>query len=487
MSSPEEIPFSSFIKIDRDHHDAIYLQIVYQLINAIKRGQLSEGNKLPGSRLLAQELGVHRKTIIAALDELRDQDWIETIPNIGSFIKNPENKNIARANIQLFSERYGEIPISQNYILDIPTEDAICPLHFTDGQPDYRIIKSEELARFYSGVLRRKLLKQKSLYPSSIFYEQLCNYLNSTRNFHLERKYILSSGSREIILNILTQIIVKRGDLVLVSELNYFFANMTFRQSGAHVQTIPTIDGEINLQYIREHFRKGEIRLLYLQPKFQYPNTQSLSSQQRKELLSLAQEDEFIIIEDDTDHEFSFERNQNFSLFKENKNSWVIYLGSFGRFLIPGFQSYFMIGAENLITEAKKYLNLLGNIDLYKEQALAEIISEGDIHRYRRKVQKIYKERRNLFALLLQEAFQKEIHFHIPKGGLAFWLEFNSDISLVQWAENCQKRGLYIPKFCMYQDKKRCAMRLGFAHLNEEEMRQAISIFSESYFEIKGR
>src|SRR5699024_12870164 len=73
-------------------HDAlpIYLQIVYQFIQAVQRGLLSDGNKIPGSRNLCKELGVHRKTIVAALEELQTQGWVTIKPAVGTFVKNQD-------------------------------------------------------------------------------------------------------------------------------------------------------------------------------------------------------------------------------------------------------------------------------------------------------------------------------------------------------------------------------------------------------------
>jgi GntR family transcriptional regulator/MocR family aminotransferase len=49
MDSPVKIPYESFIKIDRKSETSIYLQIANQLINAIQRGFLPFGTKLPGT------------------------------------------------------------------------------------------------------------------------------------------------------------------------------------------------------------------------------------------------------------------------------------------------------------------------------------------------------------------------------------------------------------------------------------------------------
>src|SRR5690554_2082215 len=104
MSSPVHINFQSFIKIDRRKQDAVFMQIVYQFINAVKTNLLEDGDRIPGSRKIAEELQVHRKTILAALDELQDQGWIETVPNVGTFVKNPETSSTLNLNCKAFQQ-----------------------------------------------------------------------------------------------------------------------------------------------------------------------------------------------------------------------------------------------------------------------------------------------------------------------------------------------------------------------------------------------
>lgn len=110
MSSPVNVPFRSLIQIDRQSDQAVYLQIAYQLMNAIQRGMLVPGLKLPGTRSLCVDLGVHRKTIIAAYEELEMQGWIEIRPNKGAFIgtKTMENNPEPLPYSQELLVRYAE-------------------------------------------------------------------------------------------------------------------------------------------------------------------------------------------------------------------------------------------------------------------------------------------------------------------------------------------------------------------------------------------
>ncbi len=486
MSSPVGVSFSQFIRIDRRKVDPVYLQIVYQVINAVQRGILEDGQKLPGSRILSKELGVHRKTIVAALEELRAQGWIESKLNVGTFVKNSFPVSKVGGNSHVFPQKAG-FSFRKSFILDAPDQKNESPYRFTAGDLDYRIIKTNELARFYSVALRRRnLIKKLSGFPmhgNPFFKNQLSYYINQTRSFHIAPEHLLTAQSKEVILYILTQLLVEPQQVVLVGEWSYHFSNMVFRQAGANLKTIPMDEKGIRVSYIREHFKRGEIRAVYVHPQHQYPTTTSLSVARRTELIKLSEEYEFVIIEDDSDFELSYEKPTAWPLVKYSTLGKVIYLGCFGSFLTPGFQLHFMVAPKDIVEEAYKYLNIFGKMDVVKEQALGEIIREGDIHRYRRKALKVYQARRDLFAMLLEIHFANRLSFVVPHGGLAFWLQLNVLLSLNRWIKTCHKKGLFIPGNCLYQNRKMTALRLGFGHLNEEEMKEAVKLLKAGFEE----
>lgn len=93
MNSPVEFPYESFILINRSSEISIYMQISNQLINAIQRGFLPFGIKLPGTRALSIILNVHRNTIVAAYEELFAQGWVESLPNKGTLSSGKIRKN----------------------------------------------------------------------------------------------------------------------------------------------------------------------------------------------------------------------------------------------------------------------------------------------------------------------------------------------------------------------------------------------------------
>ncbi|MCM4167237.1 HTH-type transcriptional regulatory protein GabR [Arenibacter antarcticus] len=489
MSSPVIVPFNSFIKIDRRKKEAIYMQIVYQFINAVKSNLLEDDNRLPGSRKISEELQVHRKTIVAALSELQEQGWIETLPNIGSIVRNPELSPTQSKNSKAFQHppEKAAFHFKKDFILDTPIEKKQEKLFFTDGTPDYRIIKSEELVRFYTSVIRRK--KQSGPFLNTIddsllFRDQLSYYLNLTRGFHLSRDFLLPVAGLEQVHSILSRLLINTGDIVLVEELSYFLPNMIYNQAGAKMKTIPVDADGMNIDYIQNHYKPGEIRLVYINSTCQYPTTVRLSKRRKKQLLDLAEAYNFIVIEDDSDFEFSMIKNKKESLFRINGGNRIIYVGTFGRFLNPGFQMNFLIAPKDLLQEAAKYLNIFGKPDTMMEKALRELIHQGDIHRYQRKSKKVIAERKEMFAELLNTHFNNNILFNIPQAGLAFWIRFNTSFSLTQLQKNAGEKGLFIPSVCLYQNRSITALRLGFAHFNQQEMEEAVKVLDEAYWEV---
>ncbi|MGO3262717.1 MAG: PLP-dependent aminotransferase family protein [Mesonia sp.] len=489
MSSPVKIHFQSFIKIDRRKKEAIYMQIVYQFINAVKHSILENDDRLPGSRKIAEELQVHRKTIVAALAELQEQGWVKTLPNRGTFVKNPELSPGEVEKTKAFQQPPEKAPFQfrKEFILDTPIEERPEKLYFTDGTPDDRIIKSEELVRFYASVLKRK--KQAETLPNPtggnlFFRDQLSYYLNLTRGFHLSRDFLLPVAGLEQVLSILSRLLIHTGDVVLVEEFSYFLPNMIFNQAGAQMKTIPVDEDGMDIDFIEAHFKPGEIRLVYINTNCQYPTTASLSEKRKTQLLALAEAYDFIVIEDNTDVEFSSVKNKTASLFSKNNGKRILYVGSFGRFLNPGFQMNFLIAPKDLLQEATKYLNIFGKPDVMMEKALGELIHQGDIHRYQRKSKKVVTERKEHFADLLHSHFKDRIKFTIPSSGLAFWIRFPDFFSLTHLQAKAKERGLLIPSICLYQNRRITALRLGFAHLNLQEMEEAVQLLAESYEEV---
>lgn len=488
MNSPVEFPYESFILINRNSEISIYMQISNQLINAIQRGVLPFGIKLPGTRALSIILNVHRNTIVAAYDELLAQGWVESLPNKGTFVigKNQEKpfqiKDFEKNNLEHYPKSTG-FSFKTSNILDNPFEYSDCEYIFNDGVPDIRLTQIDHHSRIYSSILKRQAHKigQYNQDGSEFFKKNLSQFLNLSRGLPISKNNLLIARSTEMSIYIVSEILLSAGDVVLVGELSYFSVNMIFQKAGVKIQPISIDEEGINVEEVREVCKKQKIRMLYLTPHHHYPTTVTLSAKRRLELLNLANEFGFIILEDDYDYDFHYDKSPILPLASADTNGMVIYIGSFGKSLVPGFRTGFIVAPENLMIEMRKYLGIIDRQgDVLMEHVLGEMIAEGEINRYLKKSLKTYQERRDYFVSLLEQNLGEYIDFQKPSGGLAVWMKWKIPVNLMQLSRNCAQNNLFIPKTLLYQNKDLTAMRLGFGNLNLNEMDKSIEILSKN-------
>jgi len=157
----------------------------------------------------------------------------------------------------------------------------------------------------------------------------------------------------------------------------------------------------------------------------------------------------------------------------------VIYIGSFSKSLSSSIRVGFMVGPEAFIIEAvylRRLIELRG--DNHMEDALAELIRNGDVGRHLKKVNRIYEGRRDHLCRLIDEHLGDIIEYRRPSGGMAVWARFSRRAPVKELAGRALKMGLYMSDGQVYNthNKEYNAIRFGFASLNEEELDEVIGI-----------
>jgi len=488
MSSPVEIPFKNLIAIDRFSETPVYMQIARKMIGAIQHGTLAPGVKLPGSRLLSQLLEVHRKTIVAAYSEIDAQGWIETLPNKGTFVT---SKSLIVPPGQLAYDPVRHYPkttgfsFQKSMLLDRPVAVSKTDLEFTDGLPDVRLAPLDKLSKAYSSVLKRKnnsrYLGYSHVEGNEYFRIQLTSYLNNTRGLHVGRENIMTTRGIQMGIYLASMLLIEPGDQVVVGNLSYYVANMIFQQAGANILSVPVDSEGISVEAVKKLCETRKIRMLYLTPHHHYPTTVTLSAERRIALLNLSVQYGFVILEDDHDYDFHFDSSPFLPLASADSSGMVVYIGSFCKALAPGLRSGYIVAPENFIAELAKLRRIVDRQgDLMMEQALGELLHEGEIQRHLKKAQKVYHQRRDQFCGLLQSEFNEYLNFEVPPGGLAVWTEWQKDVNLLRVSRECLRKELHLPQTLLFQTGKLSAVRMGFGNLNEQEIEKAMGILVEA-------
>ena len=153
-------PWDFKIAISRRSRTAVYLQIVYAIIEEIRRGRLAPGSALPGTRELAEGLAINRKTVVQAYEELEAQGWLKTERTRGTFVsselpiaeRGPRDPHPPAGGHMPDRPDFGLIGTAPDIPLILPEANLLI---FDDGAPDTRQIPVNALARAYRSALTR--------------------------------------------------------------------------------------------------------------------------------------------------------------------------------------------------------------------------------------------------------------------------------------------------------------------------------------------
>ncbi len=479
-------PFKSNIIIDRNLNRNIYLQICDQIIKLIKSGKLPPSIKLPGSRKLADDLNIHRKTVIAAYEELLAQNWIETFPSKGTYISSnlpiitPTDLKNTTTSKKVFSKTgftFYRRPHLVRDSMDNPNEF----IEINDGVPDYRLTPIDDIAKIYRNITKktqyRPLLKYSSIYGNQSLRETLVSYLNETRGIHISVENILITRGSQMGIFLASQLLLRHNNIIITGNTNYMTADTTFIDTGGIIERISVDHNGLDVGAIEKICKAKQIQAVFVTPHHHYPTTVPLSAKRRMRLLELAEIYNFAIIEDDYDYDFHYSNSPILPLASSDYNGNVIYIGGVTKIIAPAMRIGYLIAPKEFIDEAANLRRIVDRQgDTILEQAFSIFIKSGDFKRQNNKVLKIYKARRDLFCSLLQEKLSEYFEFETPKGGMAVWVKLNKKYNWNIIRTEARKQNLILTDWKRYDNDHSMhnGIRMGFTSLNEEEIHLAI-------------
>ena len=477
----------SAIPLEKSSTRPVWLQISIGLVNSIRHGELRSGLKLPGTRVMAHTLNTHRKTLQMALDELASQGWLEVTPRKGTFVSREVPELTPRKNLSIRLAPHYPLKtgfrIKESNIFSFPRSDfqRTSDLIIAEGFPDIRLAPMNQLSReirvIEKGRTFRKYLHYGNPQGTAYLRDTLSKFLRETRILKVSADNIIITRGAQMGLHVAAQVLLKPNDQVIVGDPGYVTATITLQGTGAVINKVPVDEHGIKIDHIARLCQRKKIRLVYVIPHHHHPTTVTLSAERRIRLLSLAQQYNFAIIEDDYDYDFHYTASPIVPMASLDQNGNVIYIGTLSKTLAPAIRVGFMIAPKNFIDEAvavRRSIDFQG--DSILEIAIAELYKNGIIQNHIKKVVKIYRQRRDHFCALLREQLGEYVSFRIPDGGLSVWTHFKK-VNLEKVTTLAAKRKLIMFDGSIYNTKfSSNATRLGFSSLNFSEQDEAVDI-----------
>ncbi|MBA4144112.1 MAG: PLP-dependent aminotransferase family protein [Nitrosospira sp.] len=419
------------IELDHGSRQSLQGQIFEQLRHLILGGKLKPGTLVPASRVLAEQLGISRNTVLLVYDRLIAEGYLQARKAIGTYVnlELPETCLAATRRIVTSAPTSGE-PVKRPaipFIGHIQTKKAAAHLDF-DFYPD-RI----DLDLFPHKVWRRFI--NRIFTSTSTHFTECCDagglpqlreviadHLGIARGISVSSdQIIITAGSQEG-LNLAARLLVKDGTLVATENPCYRGAASLFESYYAKLVPIPVDEKGLDV----EQLPRDGVTLLYVTPSHQYPLGFTLPIERRLKLLDWARRCGAYIIEDDYDSDFRYRGSPLTALMGLDDDGCVMYLGTFSKSMGAGLRLGYLVVPKALVPAARSAKWLLNNGHAWLDQAtMAEFIRSGAYGNHLRRMRNMYSKRHDCLIEALREHFgavqlsglESGLHlaWHLPK------------------------------------------------------------------------
>lgn len=491
------------IPLDKESPTPLYAQIRDYLRASILAGTLPPKTRLPAARQLAADLGVSRVTVESAYADLEAEGLIVRRTGSGSYVSPQAVPAPAR--------QKGEVdwPLWQKELAgagDLADPDdldgagvSLDPglerghpagrphgakrppgfISFT-GFGDPRQFRIEDFYAALREVVRRDRvacleMEDERGYPP--LRQSIAHILTSQGIETRPDRVLITSGSQQA-LAIVTQLLLKPGDTVLVETPTYDWALRLFRAHRLRIVGCPIDAQGMQVEALEPLLQQYHPRLIYTMPTFQNPTGASMSGHRRRLLLELADRYNVPILEDDFAGDLRYEGVAQPALKALDPGGRVIYAGTFSKLLMPGLRLGFVVAdgpVYRRLVEIKRVNDLAAGSLI--QRALEVYVTVGRYHAHLRRLIHAYRRRRDRLMHGLAEEFPPGWEAAPPQGGLFLWLRLPPGVTATGLAPLARARGVdYAPgtRFFPAPDEGEAYIRLNFAAVPPDEIDEGV-------------
>nr|1WST_A Chain A, multiple substrate aminotransferase [Thermococcus profundus] len=316
----------------------------------------------------------------------------------------------------------------------------------------------------------------------------LARWMEKRYDIPMSKVEIMTVAGSQQALDLIGRVFLNPGDPIVVEAPTYLAAIQAFKYYDPEFISIPLDDKGMRVDLLEEKLeelrKQGKrVKIVYTVSTFQNPAGVTMSVDRRKKLLELANEYDFLIVEDGPYSELRYSGEPTPPIKHFDDYGRVIYLGTFSKILAPGFRIGWVAAHPHLIRKmeiAKQSIDLCTNTF---GQAIAwKYVENGYLDEHIPKIIEFYKPRRDAMLEALEEYMPEGVEWTKPEGGMFVRVTLPEGIDTKLMMERAVAKGVaYVPgeAFFVHRDKKN-TMRLNFTYVPEETIREGVRRLAET-------
>jgi GntR family transcriptional regulator / MocR family aminotransferase len=370
------------------------------LREAVRDGRLAPGTRLPSSRVLAQDLGVARNTVADAYGQLVAEGWLTARQGSGT--------RVARGTFAEPAPPLAAPGVSAPTGLAESGYGQSYPYDLRPGSPDLSSFPLNAwlaASRRALTVAPRDALGYTDPRGRPELREALAEYLARVRGVRTEPGLIVVCSGFVQAIGLLGRALYGLGGRrIAVEALGFPNTRTILRNAGLETVRLP-----LDADGARVDRLAGEDALL-LTPSHQFPTGTAMPPARRTAAVMWAREHGAVIVEDDYDGEFRYDR-QPVGAVQGLAPNHVVYAGTASKSLAPGLRLGWLVLPPRLLEPVVREKQLADRHSPVLDQlTLAELIVSGAYDRHVRRMRARYRRRRDrLVTAVAQRALRVRV------------------------------------------------------------------------------
>jgi GntR family transcriptional regulator/MocR family aminotransferase len=484
---------------------SLQAQIREALVSAILDGQLGRDEAIPSTRRMARQLGVSRNTVVLAYQGLLDDGYLvakersgyyvsekalDASPQISLPLPKPKLAAVKKSpdRSQDWSERLAIDPAGQENISK-PLDWMSYQYPFIYGQVDHKLFPIAEWRDCARQALGRRWFgawtNDTWAYDDPLLVEQIRRRILPRRGIMASDSQVLITLGAQNALYLLVALLVRKTTAAVMEEPGFPDMRNLFTLATEQLSLVPVDEQGLNPAALP---KRSDV--VFVTPSHQFPTTATMPLERRMELLKLASERDFIIIEDDYEFETNYVNEPCPALKSLDDEGRVIYVGSLSKTFFPGLRLGFLVGPEKLVEQARALRRLMvRHAPNSNQRTEALFLSLGHHDMLIRRLHRAYRARWEIMGSALQKHLPNSTS--IPSfGGTSFWVKGPDWLDSEALAQDCAAKSVFIESGRIYfgrTDQPRNYFRLGFSSIEEKKIEPGIKLLAEIVSEGQGQ
>ncbi|MBD8212949.1 aminotransferase-like domain-containing protein [Erwinia persicina] len=301
-------------------------------------------------------------------------------------------------------------------------------ISFGGGYPDSSLFPARELQAIFGELLSgpgEVSLQYTHSTGMPKLRQQIAQRMAADGIICEEDQVLILQGSQQG-LDLAARLLINPGDLIATEAPTFLGALIAFNTCQPGYLAIPMDEQGLMTDVLEQKLKEGQrIKLLYTVPDFHNPTGITLSLARRQHLIQLANQYDFIILEDSPYREVRYQGDKVPTLKSMDTQGRVIYFGSFSKILAPGLRLGWSVASAE-ITEKLGLLKLAADTQCstLNMAAVSMYLERYNIDDHIQTIKAQYLRKKETMLSVVRSEFPQGISWTDPDGGLFTWMEF---------------------------------------------------------------